>query len=321
MAFFEKTNGLSDERKTNMKWLKWALGEAGTRSVSHLFAKLVGVNATTLAQTFWVTGLIGAVQVTVGAIWLRCRRERFFSNWRETKGALLFGLVAFALAPLSFATFFTGTVWGIHFQTGDLGVRSVIVVLSIIPGAFIDWIFFGNRLNRRQWLGVAIGLLGAWAVVGRPSFAVAATLPIWVWLSGATALLVAVNQGITQWNKKINPLRKNFWGGLPALAGLPLIFLFVPLTREAWINHSMITLTWLALIDGLNVILMWAFNVWSYKDGVSSIAIKKLVALGGNLVINLLMGVVLFSEALTGDKIVGVALFLLAFWLMRKEAA
>ena len=288
------------------KWLKWATLEAVMRSANHVLGKVVGVTATSFTQTFWSAGIIGAVQVLAGVIGIKAKREKFFSTWRETSGALLFGLNALVLTLLGFATFVAGA---------DLGVRSVIVMLSIVPGAIIDRLFFQHRLVGRQWLGIAFGVLAGWVVVGQPRLTEAAALPLWVWLSLATSGLLAVSQGIAQRVKEINPLRKNFWGWAVAMLALGPALVWLPLTQVAGWDHALITLSWLSVIIGINVILLWTFNVWSYRDG-AAIAIKKLVALGGNLVLNMLAGWFLFSEQLTGGKIVGILLYLLAFVLM-----
>ena len=131
-------------------------------------------------------------------------------------------------------------------------------------------------------------------------------------------VLVAVNQGITQKIKKIDPFVKNFWGGLTTFV-LASTALFVRDATNLLIDFSpvMQKLWGVSAVVGLIVIGMWSFNLMSYKGG-AHIAIKKLVMNGCFLIMAMFFGIVLFGESLTLAKVIGVLFYFFAFSLMDK---
>ncbi|OHA24772.1 MAG: hypothetical protein A3D52_00445 [Candidatus Taylorbacteria bacterium RIFCSPHIGHO2_02_FULL_44_36] len=197
------------------KWMKWTLCEAGTKTSSKILQKVVGNVCVSLAHTFLATIIVGLVQIVAGLIVARLQKVRLLGNRFNIVGSCLFGFFAVISTVLAFGAFFYG---------GDMGVNTFIITLSIVPGALIDRFFFNHKLNGREWLGVCIAILAGYAIIGWPSLAEFAKLPLWVWLSFGTMMSVAINQGITQKIKKVDPFVKNFWGGLTTV-----IFCFVVL--------------------------------------------------------------------------------------------
>jgi len=195
--------------------MKWTLCEAGTKTSSKILQKVVGNVCVSLAHTFLATIIVGLVQIVAGLIVARLQKVRLLGNRFNIVGSCLFGFFAVISTVLAFGAFFYG---------GDMGVNTFIITLSIVPGALIDRFFFNHKLNGREWLGVCIAILAGYAIIGWPSLAEFAKLPLWVWLSFGTMMSVAINQGITQKIKKVDPFVKNFWGGLTTV-----IFCFVVL--------------------------------------------------------------------------------------------
>ncbi len=291
------------------KWMRWTLAEAGTKTGSKILQKVIGNISTTVAHTFFATLVVGLVQTIGGWIVTRARGTPILTDKESIFGSCLFGFFAVISTVLSFSVFLLG---------GDIGVNVFIITLSIIPGALIDRFFFGKKLCWREWLGIGIAIFGGYSVLGWPSLSGVLALPLWVWLSFCVMCSVAINQGITQKVKKVDPFVKNFWGGLTTLTlcaigvvALGSAKLFTDFSRP------MQNLWLAAAIGGVIVVGMWSFNLMSYKAG-ASIALKKLVMNGVYLITAMLAGVLLFKESFTIGKMVGIALFVCAFTLMDK---
>lgn len=291
------------------KWMKWTLCEAGTKTASKVLQKVVGNVSASLAHTFLATMIIGLVQIVAGLVMTRFQKVKLLGDRANIVGSCLFGCFAVVSTVLAFGAFYYG---------GDMGVNTFIITLSIIPGALIDRFFFNHKLNGREWSGVFVAILAGYAILGGPSLAEFTKLPLWVWLSFGTMCSVAINQGITQKVKKVDPFVKNFWGGLTTVI-LCLVALVV-LGRVGIIfdfSSSAPKLWAVSVVIGLIVVGMWAFNLLSYKGG-AYIALKKLVMNGAYLITAMITGALFFSEKLTSDKLIGIVFYFAAFVLMDK---
>ncbi|MBU1036969.1 hypothetical protein KKF32_02950 [Patescibacteria group bacterium] len=303
----------SDQEKkitNNNRWLKWTFLEAGTRAVNKALQKVIGVTSSSIGHTFYAIFLVGLVQTVVGSAVIIFKKKKVLVESTHLIGALLFGILAFFCTTVSFIVFLYG---------GEVGVNTFIITLSIVPGAFIDWIFFKHRLFTRQWLGVMIAIWSGYFVLNCPSLKEVMHLPLWVFLSLATMMAVAINQGITQKIKRIDPMVKNFWGGLMTailgIGGLLWFNLHYSLNFSDFIRGFPSKLIWISIIFGIIVILMWIFNLLAYKGG-AYIALKKLVMNGSYLTMAMIIGILLFGEAFTIYKLLGFLFYCFAFILM-----
>ncbi|MFC1678230.1 hypothetical protein ACFLZ9_00655 [Patescibacteria group bacterium] len=302
-------------------WMKWSFLEAGTRATSVMFQKCLGIVSDTFGQAMLGTFVVGFIQVLCSSIVIRIKRKKIFSSKRHILGSVWFGFNAAVCTVLPFYTFVLGA---------DSTIRTFIVCLSIIPGALIDKYYFNNSLEKRQWLGVLVAIIAGYSILGWPSLNEFITLPLWVWLSFVMTGLVAVNQGVTQWIKDVDPMVKNFWGGsttlifavigLVILLSLDLVKLtdsrLIEILTNTQVTQKIILFSGLA---GLIVILMWSFNVLGYRDG-AKIAIKKLVVQGSYLGLVAIFGTIFFpDETWTLAKTAGIALYLFAFSLMDND--
>jgi drug/metabolite transporter (DMT)-like permease len=166
-------------------------------------------------------------------------------------------------------------------------------------------------LNIRQYIGILVAILAGYTVINTPSLTDIKTMPLWVWLTVLNMLGVAINQGITQKIKSIDPFVKNFWGGLTAVVlGLACLF-FVPL--DTIIKYPALPkLVGVSILVGVIVIFLWCFNLLSYKNG-AYITLKKIVTQGSYMVLAMLTGAMFFHESLTVLKMLGVVLYVIAF--------
>lgn len=289
------------------KWMKWTLLEALIRNTSAVFQKIVGgAVSLTSGHLLYVTALIGCVQAIFGYTVARKQSTKILASREEMLGAIIFGVLAVISTMLGFLTFLDG---------GELGIRVFIVSLSIIPGMLIDKFFFGKSLSLRQHLGITVAIVAAYAILNKPSLAEIIAFPTWVWFAFANMLSVAINQGVTQKIKNIDPMVKNFWGGLTAIilgcGGMIYFDSFSSLIQY----EKIATLSWTAFVIGLLVVALWTVNLFSYKEG-AYISLKKVLMNGSYLTMALVTGVIFFGETLSGWQISGVFLYITAFALV-----
>lgn len=282
------------------------------KTTNRVLAKFLGARSGSPEGTFIVTIIIGLVQTICGFYGVIFRKQKLFSNWRQILGSITFGFLASVMTVLGILIF--------TYQGADVGVVTFIVSLSIVPGIFFDRIFFGDKLILRQYIGVLLFLFAGWAVLGFISLGAFLTLPMWVLITLCLMFLYPVNELITRKlavREKVDPFVNNFWIGVSTIA---FSILGLSLFGERGLNihvyfSNIFLLT--SVTMGFVVVLMISFKLIAYKDG-STIALKKLVMQGIHLVSALFAGVLIFGEALTLGKIIGVFVFFVAFSLADK---
>ncbi|MBI3046063.1 MAG: HAD hydrolase family protein [Candidatus Harrisonbacteria bacterium] len=289
-------------------WMKWILLEAVFKTGAKLFQKSVGQLSVTFGHAYAATLVIGLFQV-IYAVSRGLTDKSLGSILDAPKhifGAILYGIIFSVATILTFLVFASG---------GDVGVNTLIVTLSIVPGALIGYFLFGNTLNFRKILGIVFAAAAGYTVLGYPSLAEISNLPLWIELSFAVMLLLAVIQGIAQWIKESHPLTLSFWGGLATiLVSLGGLFWLNQVELLADFSLSMRKF-WLAAA-GTSVFFVGAliFNLLSYKFG-AFIAFKNLVMNSSYLIMTMIFGVLFFGEPATFFKAFGTLIFLLAFVL------
>ncbi len=293
------------------KWMKWAVLEGFTKICSRVFQKVVGNVSNTWGGTFLAAGIVGLVQVVFAGIVMWRKKISFFNDPIGAFGSAMFGIFALTSTVLGFATFLQG---------GDIGTSTFIITLSIVPGMIFDIIFFKFKSTIKEWFGMGLAIFAGYTILGFPPLNLDTfdNMPIWVWLSFAGMFSVAINQAITQKVKKVDPMFKNFWGGLMALIFSPLILVLMGDGGMALQVTENIKLWGASITIGFIVICMWAFNLLSYKTG-ASIALKKLVMNSTYLIGTLFTGYFFFGETITANKLLSIPLFCIAFILMDKK--
>ncbi len=287
-------------QSSSNSWRVWTLGESLTKITSASLQKMIGLSSSTGVGVALGTFVIGLVQVMFG--WFM-RAKSGKSVW-DTKRHILFSCLFGAFAFMS--TMFGLTAYRLG---GEVSVVVFIITLSIIPGAIIDTVFFKHRLSTRQWFGVLIGIVGAYLVLGMPGLSAAAKFPTWALFALGITFTVAINQGFTQRIKGIDPMVKNFWGGLTTAVLALCTFAFVGLPSFSDPGFSRVVIFSGAI--GLVVIVMWTCNVNAYKDG-AHIAEKKLMMNGLYLTFAMIVGVLFYKETFTIWKGLGIPAFIVA---------
>lgn len=291
-------------------WMKWAAAEGGTKATTRLINKSLGIASGSFAGSMVVPVVIGVVQTVTGFFGARTRGMKLSIPFVRIMAAVAFGVIATVMSTLA--------VYSFTYPGADVGITTFIVTMSIIPGAFIDWIFFRHPLVLRQWVGVVAFLGAGYAMLNFPDLGALASLPPWIWLTFGIAFLGAVNEGITQWQGRhkidpMDPLVNNFWVGMTTFfcAGGVLLAL------RPWVMiRAMPFWFWAgAVAIGLIVVGMHSFKLIAYQGG-GSIALKKFIMQATYLVLATLLGWLMYAEPLTAGKFLGMGGYVAAFTLM-----
>ena len=289
------------------KWPKWALLEGLVRVLSNLLQKRMSdLTSHSFGAILLLTMLIGLVQALLGLFVAHTTKEKLWMHRIGNSGSVAFGVLAFFGINLSFLVFAEG---------GQLSIHVLIVTLGIIPGALCDRYLFGHSFRPTQLLGIGVAVTAGYCALDAPSLASFTKLPIWVWCSVGTMLLMTANQVISQKIQTYTtPMAKNVWGGgtIAFLGGVSLIAQPFHIAAAEW-NRLFLT----SSLIGMLSVLLWTFNLWAYRDG-AYIALKKLVVNGSLLFFGSVFG--MFSgERISVTQGAGFFLYLIAFCLTDRD--
>ena len=130
---------------TASSWLVWAALSAGFAALTTIFAKLgvegVDSDLATLVRTIIIVFVLG------GFLWSAGRWSNPFALSSRTW--VFLGLSAVA----------TGASWVCYFRALQLGEASKVAPvdkLSLVLVAVFAFVFLGERLSAREWLGIAL---------------------------------------------------------------------------------------------------------------------------------------------------------------------
>ncbi|HSI45911.1 MAG TPA: EamA family transporter [Methylophilus sp.] len=130
-------------------WLLWAALSAGFAALTAIFAKvgITGVDSdlATLIRTVVITAVL------VPFVW-------FAGKWSNPLTIPARSLVFIGLSAVA-----TGASWICYFRALQLGEASKVVPVdkfSLVLVALFAFLFLGERLSPREWLGVALVAVG-----------------------------------------------------------------------------------------------------------------------------------------------------------------
>ncbi len=294
-----------------MKWLKWAVGEAGSRTASMTLQNVIGRIAGSFPLVVISTLMIGIVQCSTAFGIVRRKQLDIFPSRRLVTGSVLFGIGAFVNTLLAFMA---------YVYDANMAVYTMITLLAIIPGAIIDRIWFNEKITLRLIAGIILATIAGWLILDLPNLESFTDMPVWTWIGLGNAIGLSINQGITRWSKEVNPWVKNFWGGsTTAILCLLTVLIFADETIRAVATADMgRVLGWSAVISFL-VIGIWSFNVIAYRDG-AAIPTKQVVVNGIFLTLTIFAGYLFFGDMITSTQFGGMVVYLIAFTVMNKEA-
>lgn len=296
--------------KTRELWVKWPFFEGLIKTAVKILHKMIGQGGT-LALSALATAITGVIQMIGGLFGALLKGEKILAPAGKIWGSVIFGVSAAMMTVLSVYTF---TIPG-----ADAGITTFFIMLSIIPGAFIDKIFFKERISYRQTAGIALFIFTGVVFLidlNKPNLFIGAAS--WIWPSLGIALLLALNEGITRKiSDKMPPFANNFWIGLTTLVVSGLGFLF--LGKVADIRFMPLNF-WLGISGaGVLVIFMITCKLLSYKAG-GNIAVKQLVMNGTYLVTVNFTGWLIYGETWTIGKTLGLPLFFAAYLVAHQES-
>jgi len=248
--------------------------------------------------------VIGLVQIIGGLAGSKIFKLSLRLKPQHLIGSLLLGGITGLTAILSVATF---TCPG-----ADVGVSTFLITMSVVPGAFVDSFVFRDRLNQRQWGGVAVFLLAGYAMLNFPNLQGLLHLELWVWLSLGVALMAVASETTSKWIREINPLVNNFYGGISAVVICTLILI----GAKGWgLINQLTPRFWLGTIaiGGIAIVII-SLKTTTYNRG-ARIALKKVMMQGTLLTATNILGAVIYGEAITIGKVVGILGFFIAFSL------
>lgn len=191
-----------------------------------------------LLRMLVVVGLLGVIALATRAPWPRSAHEA--------------GHIAVA-GLLVHATYLCGVLYAIHLQL-PLGFVALIAGLQPVLTAVFANLFLGERLNARQWGGMALGMAGV-AMVVASKYSLG-TLNVPALISAAIALC-GITFG-TLYQKRFCAHMDLRTGGLIQYSATGLVLLALSLsleTREVrWTGQFVFALGWLAIVLSIGAI-------------------------------------------------------------------
>ncbi len=290
-------------------WIKWALGEACFRALSMALIKVIGGIAQTFGNLLLSTLIIGVVQTISAGSVLSIKKIHPLPGARLVLGSVLFGIGAFLNTVIAFAAYMHGA---------NIAVYTLLTLLSIVPGAIIDRLWFGERIELRHILGIGLAVIAGWFALNTPDVNEVTELPLWVLLGLANAIGLAANQGVSRWVKDVDSWVKNFWGGCTTFVLCAAVLVLSGSWADAFDQNAGQIVFW-SVIIAFVVIGIWSFNVIAYRDG-AAIPTKHIVVSAAFMGLVMATGVVVFHESVFLAQIVGVGLFVAAFTLMHEDS-
>lgn len=314
-------------------WKIWSVSEGFTKVVSTIFSKFVGREMGNLEMGAIAAIIIGAIQAASGLLGTLVKSGRnpdhfraLVPDRRSVLSAIVFG---------AFAGLF-GTIWSFYTFTlgADMGIRTLLVMCSIIPGAIIGRIWWKDPLGVRQVLGILTFLVAVWAMFDFPALTVFLDLPSWALATLVITFTQPCNEAFSRAaSAKLDPWVNNFWVGVSTMffCTLALIVLWGMKEHFAFeIRSGMFVFG--TVIIAFIVVAMISFKLMAYKAG-GVIALKKVIMqstyLFGAVYTGVLMstlnvkyewGLVGWDEELTTGKIIGPFVAIVAFLIMDAEA-
>ena len=210
--------------------------------------------------------------------------------------------------------FYLGGVWQAIAAGSPSGIASVITSLQPVFVSLIAVRLLGERLNRNQIFGLALGLLGVLLVLA-PAFSrtgemtIAALFLLILGLSGSTSATL---------------MQKKIGHSIPLLAGTTYQFLIAGIilggvsllsgkTSIAWNLESTFAMAWAVVVTSLIAILLL---LWMLTHG-SAARVSSLLYLVPP--VTAIQAWILFGEKLTPAAIIGIAMTAAGVALVQKR--
>ncbi len=192
------------------------------------------------------------------------------------------------------------------------GITALVVGMQPLLTAFGAGLFLHEKVTRRQWLGLALGLVGVFLVLAGK---IATDAPLGAMLVPAVVALLAITAG-TLYQKKFCPSFDLRTGSviqfLPTAAITAMAIALFGEFRIEWAPPFVFALGWLVLVLSLGAISLLNLLI---RSG-SAVNVASLFYLTPPTTAVIAWG--LFGETLAGVALAGMALAVAGVWLARK---
>jgi drug/metabolite transporter (DMT)-like permease len=227
--------------------------------------------APALFVILWSTGFIGSryaipyaepftltvVRMTLVVAMLTTLSLVTRAPWPSTRTGVLHIAIAGLLVH---ATYLSGVLFAIKLKL-PLGFVAMIAGLQPVVTAVFAHILLGERLNVKQWCGMALGLLGV-AFVILSKFSLSTTN--WLGLAAAGVALVGITFG-TLYQKRFCANMDLRTGGVIQYAATGIVLALLSLlteTREInWSIQFVLAISWLAIVLSIGAIGLLYFMI------------------------------------------------------------
>lgn len=293
-----------------LSWIKFAIGEGLIGSTSTVFSKLIGRIMGTIGMGCIAGVIIGFIQMISGWLGSKTSSKKllFVPDKHSIVWAIIFGFMASMF----------GIIWYLYIFTlgADMGIATLFIMGSIIPGALIGKILWRDDLGLMHIMGVIVFLLAAWAMLNFPSLDMLLKLPIWVPAVLVLTFTQSINEALSRKASiKLNHWINSFWVGLSTIFFCVLVFIILVL----FFNEPKPNITSMfifgTIVIGMLVVPTIAFKLLAYTKG-GTIALKNLITYGISLTVSAVAGIIIYSESFTYGKVIGIILFFVAFSLI-----
>ena len=231
----------------------------------------------------------------------------FRARWPAPRDALQMGIAGVLLQ----AGYLGGVFGSLHLGM-PAGVSALVTGLQPVFTAVVGGLVLGERTGPRQWVGLALGLVGVVLVVG-DRIAVARLSP------GAVALSVLALASITLgtvWQKRHGAAVDLRTGAAIQFAAATLVmvpFALVLETREVrWTGEFVFAMAWLVLVLSLGAIFLLLYLI---RQGAATRVASLFYLVPPTTA---LIAWPLFGETYTLAAAVGMGLGMLAVWLVTR---
>ena len=298
-----------------MDWVTLTMLEGIGLGVSRYFFSLGGAISPALAYILFALVCAGLCQMLIGLVMTRVSKARLIASelWHII-GPIALGLGGLAANTCAFAAF----------QASSRAEMAASTFLATVPVILLSAVFGRIKYGRekepfglRQVIGVLFAIVGAYLTIG---FSV--RWGIWAWFSLGTAVFATTNEFISKemalWETrngkpKLNKWVLQFWGGVMMIVAASAGFFILADDPAQVATTGIGKLGLYGIGAGICNVAWWTCRLTAYQGG-APVSIRRFPAIGMALLTSTLIGLVALGEPRLGEKLLGISLYIPAFF-------
>lgn len=220
-----------------------------------------------------------------------------------------------AIAALLVHAIYLGGVFYAISQGMAAGTAAVLVGLQPVLTVFLARLVLHERVEARQWVGLALGIVGVWLVVQhKVSLDVAPSALVAIF-----AALLGISTGTLWQKRRVSHVDLRSGAAVQfvvcAAVFAPLALIFESPGSTQWTPAFLFALGWSVLVLSVGAI---SVLYWLLRHGQAS-EVASLFYLVPP--VTAIIAFLVFGERLDGTALVGMAVVVFAVWLCRPRAA